>query len=382
MKRSDFFIKLTTAVLLLAIVAYVAVFLYNTFINIFETTEAFSYTIVETLDSQGYIVRTEAVLSETGINAHPVVREGERVAAGQVVAVEYFNREALAIADEIRTLRLQIAQAEDQRNLGDAEAFDAIMDLSRAVALRSFNRLDEISLAVEANIFMRDVDTSQLHRRLEFLENQHLDARDITSPFSGTFSHVVDGFEHIDPYMLSNLAPSELHSLFQSPSHFASSGKLVTAFSWYYAAVMSNADSTLLSIGDRRVVRFYGTFNAEVEMVVESLGRREDGYTVVVFSSDRGIHDVTSLRSIRANIVANTISGIRVPREALHLDDDGTTYIFLQTAGSAERVDVEILEEAGDSFLVRDGIEAGTPLRVGSIIIVRANNLYHGRVVG
>ena len=382
MKRSDFFIKLTTAVLLLAIVAYIGVFLYNTFLNVFDTTEAFSYTIEETLDSQGYIVRTETVLSETGVNAHPVVSEGERVAAGQVVAVEYFSREALATADEIRTLRLQIAQAEAQRNLGDIEGFGAIMDLSRAVNLRDFDRLDEISLTVEANIFMRDVDISQIHRRLEFLESQQLNARDITSPYSGTFSQVVDGFEHINPDMLSNLVPSELQSFFQSPTPSAGSGKVVTAFKWYYAAVMSNTDSAFLSIGDRRIVRFYGNFNAEIEMVVESLGRREDGYTVVLFSTDRGVHEITSLRSIRANIVANTITGIRVPREALHLDDDGTTYIFLQTAGFAERVDVEILEEAGDSFLVRDGIEAGTPLRVGSIIIVRANNLYHGRVVG
>jgi len=382
MKRSDFFIKLTTAVLLLAIVAYIGVFLYNTFLNVFDTTEAFSYTIEETLDSQGYIVRTETVLSEAGINAHPIVSEGERVAAGQVVAVEYFSREALATADEIRTLRLQIAQAEAQRNLGDIEGFGAIMDLSRAVNLRDFDRLDEISLTVEANIFMRDVDISQIHRRLEFLESQQLNARDITSPYSGTFSQVVDGFEHINPDMLSNLVPSELQSFFQSPTPSAGSGKVVTAFKWYYAAVMSNTDSAFLSIGDRRIVRFYGNFNAEIEMVVESLGRREDGYTVVLFSTDRGVHEITSLRSIRANIVANTITGIRVPREALHLDDDGTTYIFLQTAGFAERVDVEILEEAGDSFLVRDGIEAGTPLRVGSIIIVRANNLYHGRVVG
>jgi multidrug efflux pump subunit AcrA (membrane-fusion protein) len=382
MKRSDFFIKLTTAVLLLAIAAYIGVFLYNTFLNVFDTTEAFSYTIEETLDSQGYIVRTETVLSEAGINAHPVVSEGERVAAGQVVAVEYFSREALATADEIRTLRLQIAQAEAQRNLGDIEGFGAIMDLSRAVNLRDFDRLDEISLTVEANIFMRDVDISQIHRRLEFLESQQLNARDITSPYSGTFSQVVDGFEHINPDMLSNLVPSELQSFFQSPTPSAGSGKVVTAFKWYYAAVMSNTDSAFLSIGDRRIVRFYGNFNAEIEMVVESLGRREDGYTVVLFSTDRGVHEITSLRSIRANIVANTITGIRVPREALHLDDDGTTYIFLQTAGFAERVDVEILEEAGDSFLVRDGIEAGTPLRVGSIIIVRANNLYHGRVVG
>jgi hypothetical protein len=36
----------------------------------------------------------------------------------------------------------------------------------------------------------------------------------------------------------------------------------------------------------------------------------------------------------------------------------------------------------GDSYLVRDGAESGTPLRAGSTIIVKANDLYDGKVVG
>jgi multidrug efflux pump subunit AcrA (membrane-fusion protein) len=85
---------------------------------------------------------------------------------------------------------------------------------------------------------------------------------------------------------------------------------------------------------------------------------------------------------LRADIVSNVITGIRVPKEALHLDDDLNTFIYLQTSGFAERVDVEVLRETGDSVLVRDGVASGTPLRVDSIIIVRANDLYHGKVVG
>jgi hypothetical protein len=39
------------------------------------------------------------------------------------------------------------------------------------------------------------------------------------------------------------------------------------------------------------------------------------------------------------------------------------------------------MKESGDSYLVRDGAETNSPLRVDSIIIVKANNLYHGKVV-
>jgi len=381
LKRSDVFIRLTTGVLFLAIAGYLGVYLYGVFINVFETTEAFNYTIEETLPSQGYIVRTETVLTEAGATILPAVDEGERVAVGQVVAVEYHSNEALAIASELRMLRLQIAQAEAQGGFGDIDAFEAVMDLSRAVNSGDFSRLDEISMSVASNIFMMDTDISQLRQRLDFLESQPIDAREISAPVSGTFSHIVDGFEHVSPTALTDVLPTQLHSYFHSPSGYSGVGKLVTEFKWYYAAVMSNSDAVLLSRGDRRIVRFYGTFNAEIEMFVEDVGRREGDYSVVLFSSDSGIHEIAPLRSIRANVVADTVSGIRVPLEALHLDDDGTTFVFLQTAGFAERVNVEILEKVGDSYLVRDGVETGSPLRVGSEIIVRANNLYHGRVV-
>jgi multidrug efflux pump subunit AcrA (membrane-fusion protein) len=91
---------------------------------------------------------------------------------------------------------------------------------------------------------------------------------------------------------------------------------------------------------------------------------------------------VAPLRALRADIVLGEVSGIRVPKEAIHLDDDNNTFVFLQTSGRAERVDVEILKITGDSYLVRDGMETGSPLRVDSTIIVRANNLYHGKAVG
>jgi len=85
---------------------------------------------------------------------------------------------------------------------------------------------------------------------------------------------------------------------------------------------------------------------------------------------------------VHADIVFDVISGLRIPREAIHLDDDGTIFIYLLTGARAERVNVEILLESGENYLVRDGLETGSPLRSGSTIIVRANDLFDGKVVG
>ena len=102
LKRSDFFIRLTTGVLFLAVASYIGVYFYNAMVNTFVTTIAVSYAIEETFPVQGYIVRTETVITDRSADVTPVAGEGERVASGQVIAVEYMSREALDTAGELR----------------------------------------------------------------------------------------------------------------------------------------------------------------------------------------------------------------------------------------------------------------------------------------
>jgi len=381
MKRSDFFIRLTTGVIFLAVACYAGVSLYNAFINTYTTTPAVSYAIEETLSADGYIIRTEIVLEYDSGSVLPIVGEGEKVAAGQAIAVEYLSRDALETASEIRSLRLKLAQLDSTRGAGDRAGFDAVLELSSAVNNNDLRRLDEITLNVETSIFSIESDISSLQNRLEELENNYTGTRIIIAQISGTFSHVVDGFEHTQPEMLFVMSPEDFITHFNASSGNYATGKLITEFKWYYAAIMNHEDASRLSEGDTKRVQFFGTYNAEFEMMVERISRRDGELCLVVFSSDRGIHEVAPLRALRADVVSGVITGIRVPKQAIHLDDNNNTFIYLQTSGFAERVDVDILTEIGDSYLVRDGAETGSPLRVDSIIIVKANNLYHGKVV-
>ncbi|MCL2226028.1 MAG: hypothetical protein FWB97_00130 [Oscillospiraceae bacterium] len=390
MKRSDFFIRLTTGVLFLAVVSYIGIYIYNAVANTFVTTPAISYSIEETFPAEGFIIRTEAVLADfSGNTVLPIVGEGERVANGQAVAVEYLTREALEAAGEIRSLQMRIAQLEaaGSGRASDTARLESVMNLSWAVRNGDMSRLDEMALNIETLVFdiggSSEAGLDTLRANLEALQRRNTGVRTLFAPFSGTFSQVVDGFEHVEPRTLNDISPTGLGELFESPSRVTGVGKLVTSFKWYFAAVMDAEDARRLRIGNQVTLQLSDAFHADKSMLVESISRRDDdGMSVVVFSSDRGIHDVVGLRRMSAEIVFDVISGIRVPKEALHLDDDGTLFIFLQTGARAERVNIEVIREYGDVFLVRDGIETGSPLRSGSTIIVRANNLYHGKVVG
>ena len=385
MKRSDLYIRLTTGVLFLAVASYVGVYIYNALVNPYSTTNAFTYSIEETIPAQGYIVRTEMVLVGTGTAVMPVVNEGEKVAVGQPVAVEYTGHEALETASELRALRMQIAQLEAVgRGNSETAGFESVVALSGALQKGDFSRLDELLHDVEANVFATDApapELPELKARLESLESRTSGVRTIYAPVSGTFSQVIDGYEHIAPGALAGISPTDFADLFSTRYIVSGAGKLVTEFKWYFAAVMPAADATRLTSGQQRTIQFSGAYSTDADMLVESIGKKEDGACVVLFSSDRGIFEVASLRQMNAEIVCGVISGIHVPKEAIRLDEGGATFVFLQTGVRAERVDVQILGEFGDSYIVRDGSETGTPLRAGATIIVKANNLYDGKVV-
>jgi len=386
MKRSDRYIRLTTGVLFLAVASYIGVYLYNSIVNTYTTTTAFIYSIEETLDAHGFVVRTETVLAETGDAASPVVNEGEKVAVGQAVAVEYTSREALETAGEIRALRMQIAQLEAAgRRGGDAVKLDSVLELSESLQRGDFSRLDELTLSVETNIFTASASTPQLpelQSRLEALERRTSGVRTIAAPVSGVFSQIIDGFEYVGPSWLTGITPTSLSALFEARQGVSGAGKLITEFKWYFAAIMAAEDAARLTAGREMTIRFSDAYAAQKDMLVENIGRKEDGLCVVLFSSERGVHEVAPLRQLRADIVCGAISGIHVPKEAIRLDDEGKTFVYLQTGVRAERVDVEILSEFGESYIVRDGMETGTPLRAGATIIVKANNLFDGKVVG
>ena len=389
MKRSDFYLRLTTAVLFLALVSYIGIYAYNASQKSYLTAPAISYTLEETVPAEGYVVRLETVVPGDREAVLPLVPDGVRAASGEAVAVEYTSREALAAAGEIRELRLRLEQTEtnsDGRG-GVSSTRESVIALSKAVQSGDLKGLDAIALDVETNVFENasgpEDDPESLRARLAELEGRESGVQTIRAPVSGIFSQTVDGFENVGPDSLFGITPSGFNELFAVPSGVSGgAGKLVTGIHWYYAAVMDSSDAARLPVGSPIAVHFTGAYQAAVDMLVERVGRKEDGMCVVLFSSDRGIYDITHLRFLRAEVAFGAITGIRVPKEAIHLEDDAGACVFIQTGVVAERVSVEILLEAGDSYLVRDGAETGGPLRAGATIIVKANGLFDGKVIG
>jgi hypothetical protein len=395
MLRSDFVIKLMSAVLFIAIAAYIGLYIFSAADKKLVTTPAVRYTIRESGNAEGYIVRSETLLEGAPGAVTLLAGEGEKIAAGQAVAIYYEGDSALERASEIRALQLEIQEAASFGETPEAvkilDTSACIFALSDAVRHQSFSDLQDIGYSVRYRVFtggtekITQSELSALQDRLAMLLAENPGTRTLYTPGSGVFSAVVDGYEACGPEMLlapATLTPSSLKALLTpAGSEGGTLGKLITDITWYYAAVMDADDAAKLEDKPSATLQFTKNYNEKMSLTVESVGPEENGQCVVVFSSRRGLSETTALRTLTAEVEFASLSGLLVPKEAIYTEPDGRNYIYLLTVLQAEKVYVEILTTNSDGVIVRDGAENGTVLREGSEIIVQGEDLSDGKVV-
>jgi hypothetical protein len=409
MLRSDFVIKLMSVVLFIAVAAYIGLYIFDKANKPLETTAAVRYTVEDSGSVEGYIIRNETVLTGGGSTVTLLAGEGEKLASGQAVAVYYEGETALERASEIRTLQLEIKEAETDAALSgeqlETDAEEGVFALSDAVQHKDLSHLEDLTFSIKKAIFTSSIkkpseaDLAAMKDRLSSLLSQSTDNTTVYAPVSGVFSSVVDGLESIGPEKLKGMTPSSLQTLYSTAQSTGEPalGKMITGITWYYAAIMDKSDADRLQAiidkaeageliaGPVAVVQFTKTYNAKLNMKIESVGTEEDGKCVVIFSAKRGISDMTALRSLTAQVEFSSLTGLLVPKEAVYHGSHVTrdkTHIFLLTGLQAEKVYIDILIDNGDSYIVKDGMENKTVLREGSQIILKAEDLYDGKVVG
>jgi len=212
----------------------------------------------------------------------------------------------------------------------------------------------------------------------------------------------VDGYETVlTPESLEALTPSSLENLKADGTVSSNVGKLVLGDTWYYAAAMPAAQAQELedqqADGVSLSLRFTKGVDQDLPVTLHSVGAEENGRVVAVFQGDTYLTQLTLLRQQSAQVITNRVEGIRVPREALRVvaktveNEDGTTSetkttgVYCVMGREAAFKPVSVLYSNENFALVKAEISSNQELlrlRPGDEVIVKAYDLYDGKVVG
>lgn len=396
MKQTNITIKIAGSLIFLALLAWLGIYGYQALDNPYRTVRAVGYTVRDSAPVSGIVVRDESVLFSVYSSVYLTAEEGKRVSGGQTLAEAFDSEDALRRAVRAGELRQLIGQLTSQLDAA-AAASDMlrletdiqgdVQALRASLNSRELAGVEELALSLKTRVFTASSDEADIRGRLEayqaeLRELQRLsDAQSalITAPESGLFSTAVDGWEDLGTAALKKITVSALAALLEQeravPDYAL--GKLVYGTKWTYAVLMDQAAADRLQLGKQVSILFGRYYNERLEMKVSWISALEDGQRAVLLTCDTDMTDVLSMRRQEAELVFTEEEGLRIPRSALHADEEGRACVYVQTGLQAEKKLVELCHDYGDFYMV-----TSDTLRLGDQVIVSARNLYDGKVVG
>ena len=424
MKQGSLNARIIMLLLLAAVLISIGASAWSSLRELYPTVQAYSYTVDDSVEATGFLVREESVLTGQGGTVELLPGEGEKVSRGETVALLYQNDSGLEQRQALQQLNLEREQLEyaleqsggssDSAQLSGQVA-DAIANLRGAAASGDLTGLESQALELKSLIYKRSYtfgeggdSTQSLQAALDSVNAQiaALSAQAaqstsrVTAAQSGIFSGLVDGYEGVlTPAVLQTITPGQLSQTAAAATDGAAIGKLITDSTWYFACSMPEEDAARLVEGRTVAVRFSRDWSGEVEMEVDRLSDPENGQVLVVLSSDKFLSDTTLLRRQTVELVFDTVTGIRLPKEALRVDqqtvtDEETgeekqvsvTCVYALVGQQAELKPVTVLAEEDNYILVTAAdisttTAAKKALRAGDQIIISSGELYDGKVI-
>lgn len=399
--RSTPIFKILSLAVLVAVVTLLGIEGYRYFHRSVSVSVAYTGQVTDSLSVTGWVVRQETPLPDTSGTLLRQVQEGEKVHAGQTVAMAYASKSALEVVSRLEDTELKLQQLQFARSSFldsdaalkvDSDISDSILRLHIATADGDYATATQEMSAMKTAVLKRsysyesleqiDQAIAQTRSDISSLQNQLSGAASVKTAVAGVYSGSADGSEEtLTPDFLTDVTPARLDAL-STGSAVKSAGKIITDNTWYFAANIPAQQARELQVGQEVTLRLSKGLQQDTPAYVQSISAEEDGQVAVVLSCTRYISQVTLLRHQQGEILLREYKGLRVPSAALRMDEDGSLQLFCRLGAYVYSKPVDLVYR-GDGFcLVRSAQGAADEriLRQGDLVISTARALTDGMI--
>lgn len=399
--RSTPIFKILSLAVLVAVVTLLGIEGYRYFHRSVSVSVAYTGQVTDSLSVTGWVVRQETPLPDTSGTLLRQVQEGEKVHAGQTVAMAYASKSALEVVSQLEDTELKLQQLQFARSSFldsdaalkvDSDISDSILRLHIATADGDYATATQEMSAMKTAVLKRsysyesleqiDQAIAQTRSDISTLQNQLSGATSVKTAVAGVYSGSTDGSEEaLTPDFLTDVTPARLDAL-STGSAVKSAGKIITDNTWYFAANIPAQQARELQVGQEVTLRLSKGLQQDTPAYVQSISTEEDGQVAVVLSCTRYISQVTLLRHQQGEILLREYKGLRVPSAALRMDEEGSLQLFCRLGAYVCSKPVDLVYR-GDGFcLVRSaqGAADARILRQGDLVISTARALTDGMI--
>ncbi len=369
------------------------------------TTEAKYVTVDDSISTSGWFIRNETITEGTSSNTvKHIVSNGEKVQAEAALAIVYADQSIMdasrrleEIDAELELLNAAVRSADsyandntktEQQITAQMEQLSTITASGMPIgAADSATELRKLALRRNAS----NLDIGELRSQIVALESEKKGlagkaygrSTTISAPVSGYFSEVVDGYESIlTPEKISGLTPSAFRKLTEqrvSPQH-GKMGKVMNGFDWQFAAILDDAATSRLHVGQHVTLKF-SQIASNVPAMVEAI-TPDDAHkeSLVIFSSTVVNGELVSIRQQNVDIVFSSYTGIKVPVSAITMNEKSQIGVYILTGNMARFKAIDPIYKAPDYYIVQKGMTS-SDLVIGDAIITQATGLGDLKVI-
>lgn len=404
MKQGSIYMKIVLAILVVMVAVYLLFSILSSNGNRYTTYTAVPYKVGDGVSTTGFVVRDEQVIESDEKIVVLTRNDGERVGMGQVVANCYDSEEARQTQLEIDRCEAELEQLEYAYSFSgsDAEAANLDADITQSIGqVAIYTNRRSMDFAVGASdqlkayilrYYASDQTADALWDRITqtkdrlnalYTENNRA-SRSITTDCTGYFGATVDGYETVltaDGIMELTVKgfdalPDQRKSVTEHQI-----GKLVTDIGWYYVTTVDAGAMDDYSKGKTLTVHFSHDFYGDARMTIMRIGEVEDGRQIVVLKSNDYVQDAVSLREQSADIIFGYKEGLRVPKTAIHVNEEQQTGVYVLEGAEAKWKTVTPLYYGEESVIVELDQSSTRNLWPGDEIILTDDEIIDGKVL-
>ena len=399
-------------------------------------TEAATYsTVSESIDTTGFIIRDEEVISSSysGVLNY-TVDDGEKVAEGGAIAEIYPTEEDAAVQNRIARIDDELNRLSALETPSDSTASNPKLigsQISKKItsilgALKSGSMSDvtdernDLQLLLSQRQVVTGKESSgdyaahvnELHEeRIALTQSASASIGTVSSPAAGYFIRSVDGYENaVSLDGVTSLSVSDVRALEEEEpagTDTESIGKVAKDFNWYIACILTENDLVRLDRTTKVTVDMPFATVEQIPAEVVKINRdSETGEAAVILKCTYMNSDLASARMETLRINISSYSGVLVPESAVHFadvvahetDEDGNevdvTYENIRgvyvKSGSRLRF-VQIFSDATiNGYAIckvslsteeREQLVTGDTIQLYDEVVVEGTDLYDGKML-
>ena len=363
--------KLIMDIVFIIIIIYVFYAVYLIIKTPKDTITLENGTLTVEESATGYIIRDETIVKgknyKNGI--YQIVPEGERAAKNQAI-FRYYGTNEDELQEKINEVNEKIQNAlekeknffpSDIKNL-DEQIDTKIQDLKNIYNIKNLTeykkQIADIMLKKATIVGENSKSGSYIKKLIDSREEYEKKLEEgseyIESPKSGIVSYRVDGLEDvlkIDGF--KDLTENSLNELDVKTGQIVSTsteqGKVINNFECYIATILNSNASKQAEVGKKAKITL--SSGKELEATIHYKKEQENGKILIIFKTNSLPDELITFRKISFNITWWSVTGIKVPNNAILEDETQSKYVLKKTTTGTTKCYIKI-KKTNDKYSI------------------------------